>query len=177
MSHVKLVVYERATGKIIQTMQLPAYMLEDQVIAENHAILDVTSLPFFVRTDLHQVNTETLTVEERTVALDEVKQNKTYELRNACVLAITGGFLLDGYYYGSSMQDQTNMLLGGNSLAVKRAVTLTGPWEPALLDSNEITALQNAFATHRDTQRNKLWGLLEQVDSATTAEQVQQILW
>lgn len=121
------------------------------------------------------------------VALQQAKEEKAIEMNAMCNAVIVAGFASDAlgtiHNYPSELIDQLNL----NACVLESILdgTWTGPfwcetggvWERRVHDVAQIQAVRAAGAAHVRTNQDHYKTKLQEVDNATTIEQVNSITW
>lgn len=117
-----------------------------------------------------------------TPSLDSLKLAKIEELWKACNDAILAGFTYNGILYGFDEQDQTNLTqqlaLIANGMA-SEPVYWKGRGETQLRQYtiSEFKEIFNAGQVHKDSNMTKYYPLKDAAMNASTAEEVNAIVW
>lgn len=117
--------------------------------------------------------------------LDMIKYHKKGQLSNDCQRFLERGFSHNGYFYGCKLADQltymsiltklTAVPSASRSIVCKKEST--GIWISLPHDKDDIEALVSAVDSHLESGKGIYRSKCDEVDYATTRDQVNAISW
>ncbi len=114
--------------------------------------------------------------------LDQVKKKKMAQISDRCLIAIDSGFVHGGRRFDSDLISRTNII--GTAAGVQAGVPLpegftwrTSDNENVPMDGSGVIALGAALLQHVNQSYAASWQLKEQIEAATTPEEVEAINW